>query len=97
MDVLEKALCVCEAALARMAEHRRHYLLFSSLLIIGLFAAVWIPFNSAACKIIIPVLTAILCFMLFMATLWNSMEVNAILAGKTSMLVAQTRLKTLMA
>lgn len=90
-SVLKKALEICDEALARVSKHRRQYWMMSGALLLVLIAVLWVEWGVTP---LVPFITAFMCYMVFMATLWNNMEVNGILAGKLGMQVTQTRIQS---
>ncbi|KAK3927734.1 Putative neutral sphingomyelinase [Frankliniella fusca] len=88
--VVQKALEICDEALARVGRHRKQYWMMSVALLLVIIAMLWVEWGI---KPLVPFITAIMCYMIFMATLWNNMEVNGILAGKLGLQVTQARIQ----
>lgn len=86
--VLKEALDVCDTAFRRLTVHRRVYWFFTLILLgllIGTFAT-GPPFDLPVLyHVLRAILTGAICFTVIMATLWNSIERNAVLAGKHAM------------
>ncbi|KAJ1525886.1 hypothetical protein ONE63_009077 [Megalurothrips usitatus] len=88
-SVLKKALEICDEALGRVGRHKKQYWMMSLALLLVLIAVLWVEWGITP---LVPFVTALMCYMIFMATLWNNMEVNGILAGKLGMEVTQARI-----
>ena len=88
--VLQKALDICDAALEQVGSHRKQYWMISVALLLVLIAVLWVEWGVTP---LVPFITALMCYMIFMATLWNNMEVNGILAGKLGMQITQSRIQ----
>lgn len=89
-EVLQKALEICETALGRVGSHRKQYWMISVALLLVLIAVLWVEWGITP---LVPFITALMCYMIFMATLWNNMEVNGIIAGKLGMEITKSRIK----
>lgn len=89
--VVQKALEICDEALKRVGRHRKQYWMMSLALLLVLIAMLWVEWGI---KPLVPFITALMCYMIFMATLWNNMEVNGILAGKLGLQVTQARIQS---
>lgn len=86
---------VCDEAMHRLSYHRRLYWFLTTFLFCMLFITIGIdaPFNfTKVYHLLRFFVTAILCFTLIMATLWNNIEYNAVLAGKLNMDVSLKQL-----
>ncbi|XP_015596804.1 putative neutral sphingomyelinase [Cephus cinctus] len=92
-DSLKEALVICEAALVSIHRRRMWYLLLSLflliLLILPLLLHLLLDQNSIAVTIALNVLrfllTAVLCYTLFMSSIWNNVEKNSLKAGYLAM------------
>jgi sphingomyelin phosphodiesterase 2 len=95
IEALKESGAVCNVALARLNQDKRSYWIYSAVLFITLLCTVGseAPFNCfKTYNIIRVVLTILLCFTIFMASIWNRMEVNAILTGKLGIEVVHSNL-----
>lgn len=88
---MKEAIGICETALRNLPKQRLWYLFFSGLLFIPwiwLGVGYFINNNTALTigfNIMRFLLTPVLCYTLFMSTLWNEQEKNALKAGCSSM------------
>lgn len=89
--VLKKGLEICDKALQNVGSHRKQYWMMAVALLLVLIAMLCVEWGTTP---LVPFITALMCYMIFMATLWNNMEVNGILAGKLGMEITQARLKS---
>lgn len=86
-DLIE-CMNVCDEAMRRLSYHRRLYWFLTAFLFCMLFVTIGMdaPFNfTKVYHVLRFFVTAVLCFTLIMATLWNNIEYNAVLAGKLNM------------
>lgn len=88
--VLKKGLEICDKALKTVGCHRKQYWMMAVALLLVVIAMLWVEWGITP---LVPFITALMCYMIFMATLWNNMEVNGILAGKLGMEITQARLQ----
>ncbi|KDR07562.1 hypothetical protein L798_02952, partial [Zootermopsis nevadensis] len=85
VEALKECGAVCDAALTRLNQDKRSYWIYSAALFLTLLCTTGseAPFSCFKTYDIIRIIvTVLLCFTIFMASIWNRMEVNAILAGK---------------
>lgn len=86
-DSLKEAIEICETALKSVQRHRFWYLLSGCILIIPLIWSLGLNYVDRSIGIDIGLnilrifLTAILCYALFMSSIWNNVEKNALRAG----------------
>lgn len=86
-DLLKGASSICESSLRRVCRQRIWYLIFAIILIVpvvwsmGFDCTIESVSISIGLNVIRAFLTAILCYSLFMGTIWNSAETNALRAG----------------
>ncbi|XP_053975647.1 putative neutral sphingomyelinase isoform X1 [Hylaeus volcanicus] len=86
-DSLKEALHTCETSLKNIRRQRLWYLLFGCILIVPLVWSMGLDCSIASIGASIGLnvarifLTGILCYTLFMSTIWNSVEKNALTAG----------------
>lgn len=94
--ILNESIEICDAALRRLIIQKRVYWFFSFILI-GLLITTIVtnpPFGySIIYHILRVVLTGALCFTIIMASLWNRIERNAVLAGKLTMEVSKMKME----
>ncbi|EFN81167.1 Putative neutral sphingomyelinase [Harpegnathos saltator] len=97
-DSLKEAVGICETALRSVQRQRFWYLLWGFILLIPL---IWsIEFNCMNTSLSIDIglnilrilLTAMLCYILFMSSIWNSVEKNALKAGCLAIKIYLTKL-----
>ena len=99
-DALKEAISICETALRKVQKHRIWYLLTSCILIIPLIWTMGLDYlitnfgASIGFNLLRLLLTAVLCYVLFMSTIWNSLEKNALKAGCSQMEIYLTKLTT---
>jgi len=99
-DSLKEAIEICENSLKSVQYQRFWYLLSGCILIIPLVWSVGLNCLNTSLGIDIGLniarlfLTALLCYTLFMSTIWNSMEKNALRAGSSGIEIYMTRLNT---
>ncbi|XP_014211102.1 putative neutral sphingomyelinase [Copidosoma floridanum] len=95
---LKEAISICEKALHNIHRQRLWYLFFSFILIISLIWSMGLDYLissiilSIGFNILRLFLTAVLCYTLFMSSLWNSLEKNALKAGCSAMELQLVRL-----
>lgn len=97
-DSLKEAINICETSLKYIRRHRYWYLLLGSILIIPLIWSMGLDCSVTSFAVIIALnvgrifLTTILCYTLFMSSIWNSVEKNALKAGCLGMEIYLTNL-----
>ncbi|GAB1864971.1 sphingomyelin phosphodiesterase [Camponotus japonicus] len=97
-DSLKEAVEICETALKSVQRQRFWYLLSACILVVPLIWSIGLDCINTSLSIDIGVnilrifLTGILCYTLFMSSLWNSVEQNALKAGCSAMEVYIKRL-----
>ncbi|XP_058789340.1 putative neutral sphingomyelinase [Phymastichus coffea] len=90
-DSLKEAMSICEAALSNVQRQRIWYLLASFVIVIPLLLSMGLDYLVSNIGISIGfnflrlLLTALLCYSLFMSSLWNKLEQNALKAGCSAM------------
>lgn len=87
-SILQESVEVCNTALKRLVSHKRAYWFITAVLFMLLVttATTEAPFGFTISYHIIRIfITVLMGFTLIMATLWNMIETNAILAGKLAM------------
>ncbi|OXU23225.1 hypothetical protein TSAR_014811 [Trichomalopsis sarcophagae] len=88
---LKEAINVCEAALRNVRRQRLWYLIASLILIIPLVWSMGLDYlmtnfeSSIGFNLLRLFVTSVLCYTLFMSTIWNSLEKNALKAGCMAM------------
>jgi sphingomyelin phosphodiesterase 2 len=95
VDALKESGAVCNAALTRLNQDKRSYWIYSTALFLTLLCTIGseAPFSFFKTSNIIRIIvTVLLCFTIFMATIWNRMEVNAVLTGKLGIEVVHSNL-----
>jgi sphingomyelin phosphodiesterase 2 len=95
IEALKESGAVCDAALTRLNQDKLSYWIYSAALFLTLLCTVGseAPFGCfKTCNIIRIIITVLLCFTIFMASIWNRMEVNAILTGKLGIEVVRSNL-----
>ncbi|XP_006613818.1 putative neutral sphingomyelinase [Apis dorsata] len=86
-DSLKEAINICETSLKNVRRQRFWYLLLGCILIIPLIWSIGLDCSFTSLDVIIGLnigrifLTAILCYTLFMSSIWNSVEKNALKAA----------------
>ncbi|XP_049938855.1 uncharacterized protein LOC126413006 [Schistocerca serialis cubense] len=88
IPALTEGVAVCGSALRQLRRSRRIYWVFSVLFFVIIVCATVFDAPEAYDKIldvVIAVASILFCFTLFMCSLWNPIEVNAIRAGKLAM------------
>ncbi|CAL1689423.1 unnamed protein product [Lasius platythorax] len=86
-DSLKEAVEICETALKSVQRQRFWYLLSGCILVIPLIWSIGLNYIATSLSIDIGLnilrifLTAILCYTLFMSSIWNNVEKNALKAG----------------
>lgn len=96
MKALKESRAVCDAALGRLNQDKRSYWIHSAAFFVTLLCTIGLEAPLSCFKtynIIRVVVTILLCFTIFMATIWNRMEVNAILTGKLGIEVVHSNLE----
>lgn len=96
MKALKESRAVCDAALGRLNQDKRSYWIYSAAFFLTLLCTIGLEAPLSCFKtynIIRVVVTILLCFTIFMATIWNRMEVNAILTGKLGIEVVHSNLE----
>ncbi|XP_033606154.1 putative neutral sphingomyelinase isoform X2 [Cryptotermes secundus] len=96
MKALKESRAVCDAALGRLHQDKRSYWIYSAAFFLTLLCTIGLEAPLSCFKtynIIRVVVTILLCFTIFMATIWNRMEVNAILTGKLGIEVVHSNLE----
>jgi len=97
-DSLKEAIVICENALKSVQRQRFWYALSACILIIPLIWSIWLNCMNMSLavdiglNIVCILLTAILCYTLFMSSIWNSVEKNALKAGYLAMDIYMTQL-----
>lgn len=97
-DHLKEALNICETSLKNVRRQRFWYLLSGCILTIPLVWSMGLDCSITSAGVSIGLnigrifLTAILCYTLFMGTLWNSVETNALKAGCLGLEIYSTNL-----
>lgn len=93
--ILNESTKVCDEAVKRLLSHKRIYWILSIILFILLLATV-VTEAPYGCKIfyhvIRVVLTGCIIYTIIMATLWNKIENNAVIAGKLTMEISLKQL-----
>jgi len=95
MNALQESGAVCNAALARLKQDKQFYWLYSAALFLTLVCMIGseMPFSYfKTYNIIRIIVTIMLCYTIFMAGIWNRMEVNAVLTGKLGIEVVHANL-----
>lgn len=86
-DSLKEAVEICETSLKSVQRQRFWYLLSGCILVIPLIWSIGLNYIATSLSIDIGLnilrifLTAILCYTLFMSSIWNNVEKNALKAG----------------
>ncbi|KAJ8676052.1 hypothetical protein QAD02_011838 [Eretmocerus hayati] len=89
--ILKEAIKICETSLINVQRQRWWYLGISLILAIPLVISIGQDYlisgvaSSIGLNLLRLFLTAVLCYTLFMSTLWNSLEKNALKAGCSAM------------
>lgn len=89
-DSLKEAITICDNALKSVQRQRFWYALSACILVIPLIWSIWLNCMNMSLavdiglNIICILLTAILCYTLFMSSIWNSVEKNALKAGHSA-------------
>lgn len=94
--ILGECVEVCDAALRRLLTQKRVFWFFSFVLFCLLIATIATdaPFGYAIVyHVLRALLTGALCFTIVMASLWNMIERNAVVAGKLTMEVGLRRVQ----
>ncbi|XP_017891097.1 putative neutral sphingomyelinase [Ceratina calcarata] len=90
-DSLKEGISICETALKSVSWQRYWYLLFSGMLIVPLVWSMGLDCSVTSADATIGLnvgrvcLSAVLCYALFMSSIWNSVEKNALRAGCSGM------------
>ncbi|XP_066602225.1 putative neutral sphingomyelinase [Prorops nasuta] len=86
-ESLKEAMSICNSALKSMKRHQLFYFLTGCILFIPLVWSMGLDYTTTSIGVSIGVnigrllLTTILCYTLFMSTIWNSVKKNALKAG----------------
>ncbi|KAL6258621.1 hypothetical protein P5V15_010574 [Pogonomyrmex californicus] len=97
-DSLKEAIVICENALKSVQRQRFWYAVSAGILIIPLIWSIWLNCMNTSLAVDIGLniacilLTAILCYTLFMSSIWNSVEKNALKAGCLGIEIYMTQL-----
>ncbi|XP_071645128.1 putative neutral sphingomyelinase [Temnothorax longispinosus] len=97
-DSLKEAMKICENGLKNVHRQRFWYAVSACILIIPLIWSVWLNCMNMSLAVDIGLnivcifLTAILCYTLFMSSIWNSVEKNALKAGCSAIEIYMTQL-----
>lgn len=97
VHALAESVDVCNAALTRLYKDKWSYWVCSVALFLTLLCTICLeaPFSFfITSNIICIIVTVLLCFTIFMATIWNCMEVNAVRTGKFGIELVHSNLKT---
>lgn len=90
-DSLKEAINICEGALKNCHRQRMWYMLASFILVIPVLLSMGLDYVATnagfniAFNFLRLLLTALLCYTLFMSSLWNMLEKNALKAGCSAM------------
>lgn len=90
-ESLKEALSICELALKSIKRQRIWYLVTGCILVIPLVWSMGLDYQNTSIGISIGLnigrlfLTAVLCYLIFMSSLWSSVEKNALKAGYLAM------------
>ena len=101
-ESLKEALGICDAALVSVRRQRMFYLLVSCLLVIPLMWSMELEYTTMSIGVTIGLnlgrilLTSVLCYTLFMSTIWNSVESNALKAGYLAMEIHLVQLNNIL-
>lgn len=88
---LKEAITICETALRNVRRQRIWYLIASLILIIPLIWSMGLDYlmtnfeSSIGFNLLRLFITSVWCYTLFMSTIWNSLEKNALKAGCMAM------------
>jgi sphingomyelin phosphodiesterase 2 len=96
MKALKESCAVCDAALERLNRDKQSYWIYSAAFFFTLLCTIGLEAPLSCFKtynIIRIIVTILLCFTIIMATIWNRMEVNAVLTGKLGIEVVHSNLK----
>lgn len=88
---LQESIDTCNESLKLLESHRRSYLVMALGIVIILFSMIDVlpPYGLKTLYLVLKILlSGLIIFFVFMATLWNGMEKHGILAGKISMELA---------
>lgn len=97
-ESLKEAINICDLALKSVRKQRIWYLIFSLMLVIPLMYSMGLEYSTTTIGLSIGINigrllgTAILCYSLFMSSIWNSVEQNALKAGYSAMGIHLTQL-----
>lgn len=89
-DSLKEAIEICDNALKSVERQRFWYGLSACILIVPLIWSIWLNCMNLSLAVDIGLnivcifLTAILCYTLFMSSIWNNVEKNALKAGHSA-------------
>lgn len=90
-ESLKEALGICESALKSIKCQRIWFLIVSCVLLVPLLLSMGFDYQTTSIGISVALnigrlfLTAILCYAIFMSSLWTSVEKNALRAGCLAM------------
>ena len=96
IDSLKEAVEICEDALKSVQRQRFWYTLSTCMLIIPLIWIIWLNCMNISLaadiglNIVCIFLTALLCYTVFMSSLWNCAEKNALRAGRLAIEIYMT-------
>lgn len=98
-DSLKETIGICETALKSVQRQRFWYLLSGCILVVPLIWSIGLNCTNTSLGVDIGLnivrifLTAILCYTLFMSSIWNSVEKNALKAGCLGIEIYMKQLK----
>ncbi|XP_012055977.1 PREDICTED: putative neutral sphingomyelinase [Atta cephalotes] len=98
IDSLKEAVEICEDALKSVQRQRFWYILSTCMLIIPLIWIIWLNCMNISLaadiglNIVCILLTVLLCYTVFMSSLWNCAEKNALRAGRLAIEIYVTHL-----
>jgi sphingomyelin phosphodiesterase 2 len=106
VHALAESVDVCNAALTRLYKDKWSYWVCSVALFLTLLCTLLLTLLCTICleapfsffitsSIICIIVTVLLCFTIFMATIWNRMEVNAVRTGKFGIELVRSNLEGL--
>lgn len=99
MKALEESIRICDESLQALESHRKTFILMAIAVVVVLFSFIDIgpPYGFKPIFLIIKIiLSGLILFFIFMATIWNVMERHGILSGKLSMEIALKNLNEIM-
>ena len=94
IKTMKESVSICDAALLKLKQDKRSYWMYSSVLFLALFGTIGSdPYSFFKTGNFVRILfTLLLCYTVFMATVWNNIEVNAIITGKQGMEIIHSKL-----